>query len=373
MPKSKIRKPGANLPYYPGDPRIAAMDMSQFSRDVCGMTVSVADVLEGRAESATELTPQQLNVAELLEKHRRVSLVAANSMGKTILISTIIVRHLGRCRNNMVLVTSCKLDQLRRSVFPAITETWKSAFGESGQVDKLQLFPDPKGAPKWVCFGIAGVREEAFASYHPSPPGSILIVVDEASAMGKPLSDAIDGLMSNETARLLLCGNARNDSPDDIFRDSFSNPAYKGVLWKTKEHPNIQHGRSVYANAISPTWIEEMAKEHGRGSDEYMSRVEAIFPPIQFNADGERMLIDPKGVVIATKGMESLEDLYKTLKREEQPEPTKKEKYVNQPFDNFVVSSEGMGPDGQPERKVLGTAINDDLAPVAYGSSTQGE
>jgi hypothetical protein len=120
---------------------------------------------------------------------------------------------------------------------------------------------------------------EAFQGIHAK---YVLIIIDEGAGVSKALFDALETLMTNEYARLIVIGNP--DDPSSHFEQvcrpgsgynviripAFETPAFTGEF--VPKH--------VLEDLVSPMWVRERKLKWGIGSPLWQSKVMAQFPEI---------------------------------------------------------------------------------------------
>ena len=324
----------------PGDERIAANGPQWAASEMLGLTDTPADVAAGRALHATSLTSQQVEIVELLLEHRRVAVRGAHSLGKSMLLSFLIWWWLVRCQNNMVLVLSAKADQSAQTLFPEALTHWEYCYGpRPARASARTLYVDRAKYPYWRATIISGSKGESISSYHPRAPGSVLLLVDEASAIVEELAASIEGLMSSDQSYCLACGNSLNTSLQAPFRRFFSDPRWYPYHWKTQEHPNfLAHERGQrlpYPTAISPNWYHSFREAVGEDDPEFRARCEGEFPEAD-EEDTLRRIFDSESVSKAS-GL-TLEQLNGLQRVVEDNEP---ESLFLDGFEHLGVWSEG--------------------------------
>lgn len=277
-----------------------------FAREVLGMTDTYEDVLAGRAKRATALTNQQIKLINSPAYNRRTCVRSGHSMGKSVAITVLAVWWLTKNVDNMVLVSSAKTDQVGKVIFPRIKSNYHIGFGKPTRIGTLFIYPDEANHPNWCAIGISGRNTESFASYHPHGDGKVLLIVDEASAMGTDLEEAAEGLISSDNASMIWMGNPLNTRLKDPFRRAFKNKEFNKIHWKTRSHPNIRFDRPIYPGAISTKWIAEMIEAHGADSDIVRARCYGEFP-IKLKSDERNKMFDPQQLAEAS-GL-TIEDL----------------------------------------------------------------
>lgn len=190
-------------------------------------------------------------------------------------IKTILWREIGRHHRRADLwgyITGSQLPE------------WKTDGGEIAAFGrKPQDYTDP---------------EQAKAAFQGIHARFVLVVLDEAAGIPIWLWDAIEGLVTNDNARILAIGN-----PDDPA-SKFAKVCAPGSGWNVFhidafETPNFtgEYVPPELAEMLtSPTWVEERRKRWGVKSPLYQSRVRGRFPKV-----GTDQLIQPEWILNAQK------------------------------------------------------------------------
>lgn len=247
-------------------------DPVAFSAGLLGDTVTADDVLEGRAEEATAPWEMQARVMRAVRDNRRVAVGSGHSLGKTWLITRILLWYLLRQRDAVVLVVSPKLEQVKSLIFGRARDLWVSQ-NLGGRAMSLELHPDPGKSPRWLAKGFTSRTPEGLSGYHERAQ---LHIFEEASGIDNGLYDAVEGMMSTEQARWLLIGNPIRST--GRFADALRSPEWDAHTISCWQHPNVVHGRPIYPLAVAPGWPEERRRVWGESSNLYRTRVLGQLP-----------------------------------------------------------------------------------------------
>lgn len=120
---------------------------------------------------------------------------------------------------------------------------------------------------------------EAFQGIHAK---YVLIIVDEACGVTKPLFDALETLMTNDHARFLAIGNP--DDPASHF-ETICRPGsgYNVIRIAAHDTPNFTGEfvpKDVAEVLVTPLWVQERRQKWGVTSPLYIAKVLAQFPEI---------------------------------------------------------------------------------------------
>jgi hypothetical protein len=110
----------------------------------------------------------------------------------------------------------------------------------------------------------------------------VLIVIDEASGVGKHLWDAADTLMTNKLARLLAIGNP-DDSASQFAKVCRPASGYNVLPISAFDSPNFTREKvpaRVKEELVGKEWVEERRARWGEGSALWQAKVLGEFPEI---------------------------------------------------------------------------------------------
>ena len=150
----------------------------------------------------------------------------------------------------------------------------------------------------WFAVGITtrpdAISESAtrFQGYH-SP--NLLVIVDEAAGMDPAIHEAIEGLLTSATVRVLEIGNPTGSSGP--FVDHIASTKYHTIRIDCEESPNVVAGKVIYPYLVTADWVDDMREKWGRDSPVYKSRVRGLVPEQATNA-----LISMAWVIEALQG-----------------------------------------------------------------------
>jgi len=148
------------------------------------------------------------------------------------------------------------------------------------------MIPQWKIGPEIVGYGRKpqdlASKEEAMAAFSGIHAKWVLVLIDEGGGVPKWLFDAVDTLLTNESARCLVIGN-----PDDPASE-FAKVCAPGSGWHTisisYDDTPAWTGEAVPTDLldllISKTWVEERKVRWGEGSPLYVSKVLGQFPEV---------------------------------------------------------------------------------------------
>jgi phage terminase large subunit len=229
-----------------------------------------------------DLWEKQIEIAESVRDHRRTAVKSCHGSGKSYLAARIVIWFLHAYPFSIVLTTAPTFNQVRnilwRNVGAAYLRSKKPLLGRPLQTE-INIDPD------WYALGFKAedTAADRFQGFHAE---HALVVIDEAAGVVDQVFDALDAVMTSESARMLLIGNPTN--PAGTFYDAFhsARSLYHTITIAASDTPNIKTGQTIRPYLITQQWIDDAIEKHGADSPYVQSRVDAEFPEL-----GDNMLI----------------------------------------------------------------------------------
>lgn len=246
---------------------------------------SVTGQIEGRPDPVRwvgtrlgeQLYSKQREICLSVRDNRRTSVPSAFDTGKSFSASRLALWWIGThpVGEAMVVSTATTHAQVRAILWQEINAAHARAKTLPGRVNQTEWWIDNS----MVGFGRRprDWSPDAFTGIHRP---YVLVIIDEASGVPRPIFEACEGLITNEDSRILAIGNpyasdsyfahiCRPDSPWNTIRISaFDTPAFTGEAM-----PPI-----ALKSLVSKMWVEEVTQEWGLDSPLYQSKVLGEFP-----------------------------------------------------------------------------------------------
>lgn len=108
----------------------------------------------------------------------------------------------------------------------------------------------------------------------------VLVVLDEAAGISKPLYDAVAGLLANEKCRLLSIGNPE-DATSEFANECKPGSGANAIRISAFDTPNFTGEEvpdSLRSRLVSRIWVEERKQKWGESSPMYQAKVLGLFP-----------------------------------------------------------------------------------------------
>jgi len=264
------------------------LDPVGFCRDVLG------------AESATRRSsgaPYQFDVLTDLVESPRVAVRSGHGVGKSAIdawagLWWLVTRPLSR-----VVVLAPEYARQIRAVLFSEMRKWSRRARVSLPVSVLANRVLVEGfGEEWSATGMSAAGDpDRLEGFHAE--GGVLVIVDEMKGVPQPAFDAIQGALSGlEDSRLLVT--------------SVPGGAGAGPFWKACQDERrwvVHHVPSTDRSLVSPTWVEDRARDWGLGSPLYQTRVlgefadageGVLFPLSLLEAAVERVVAVPDDAAV---------------------------------------------------------------------------
>lgn len=211
-----------------------------------------------------------------VKNHRKTTVRSNNSSGKTYTIARIALWFLYAFPPAVVINTAPTHRQVENQYWREFRKAYKSAkinFG--GKLLKTQF----NLAEDWyaIGFSVGNNGEDAMEKFQGWHGQNVLIIVDEASGVSKPIFEAIQGaLAAGGTVRLVYIGNPTRNTGD--FADSFKDPSFNKIHISAYDIPNVIEKKVIIQGLATWDWVEDMIRKYGNDSDVVRVRVRGEFP-----------------------------------------------------------------------------------------------
>ena len=239
-----------------------------------------------------DLWAKQIEIAEAVRDHRRVAVKSCHASGKSFLSARLVIWFLHAYPNSVVITTAPTANQvaniLWREIGAAYRNTRRPLLGRC-------LTTRYEIAPSWYALGFKSedTAPDRFQGFHAE---HALVVIDEAAGVAEAVYEALDAILTSESARMLLIGNPT--APNGVFYDAFhsARSLYHLITITAQDTPNVQTGKVVRPYLVTQQWVDDAIAKHGEDSPYVRSRVYAEFPPV-----GDNTLIPLAWIEAATQ------------------------------------------------------------------------
>jgi phage terminase large subunit len=220
------------------------------------------------ALGVTSFEAWQLEALEAYATQDRISIRSGHGVGKSAMLSWIVLHFLCTRFPCKVPVTGSNYDQLKATLWAELA-AWFRRMPQSLQ-DQWELGAESiamRAAPREsfaVLRTASKERAQNLAGFHSE---NVLVVVDEASAVDDLIYEVLGGALTTAGAKLLLTGNPTQGA-GYFFRSHNENRAQ----WWTRKVSCLDVDR------VSPAWVEEQRLAYGEQSNVFRVRVLGEFP-----------------------------------------------------------------------------------------------
>lgn len=228
-----------------------------------------------------DLWAKERELLHSVKDHRKTTVRSNNSSGKTYTIARIALWFLYAFPPAVVINTAPTHRQVENQYWREFRKAYKNAkinFG--GKLLKTQF----NLAEDWyaIGFSVGNNSEDGMEKFQGWHGQNVLIIVDEASGVSKPIFEAIQGaLAAGGTVRLVYIGNPTRNTGD--FAESFKDPSFNKIHISAYDIPNVQQKKVIIQGLATWDWVQDMIRKYGDDSDVVRVRVRGEFPKHEAN------------------------------------------------------------------------------------------
>ena len=160
--------------------------------------------------------PWQKEAATAIAQHRKVSIRSGQGVGKTAFEANLVLWFLSCFPYPRVVCTAPTRQQLNDVLWAEIAKWQERSPVLQAMLVWTKTRVYMKGHEKrWFAVARTATKPENMQGFHED---NMLFVVDEASGVADPIMEAIQGTLSGDNNRLLMCGNPTQNT--GTFHDS---------------------------------------------------------------------------------------------------------------------------------------------------------
>lgn len=228
-----------------------------------------------REQLGEEPLPHQIDILESVRDNPKTAVASGQKTGKTKDVIWLALWHYSCFDDARAFMLAAIKDQVKRVLWKELTSTLRKAKAKTGF--DVGLDPSSNPATGLVAsdgreiLGFTARDVEALAGLS----GRVLFIVDEASAMSAPTSEAIEGNMAGGGQMIWISNPTRTNGP---FYEVFNNPD-KGKFWKlfhlsSEEVAEYCHKHNLKIPGVANyETIKMWEEEWGRDSPFFIVRV----------------------------------------------------------------------------------------------------
>jgi hypothetical protein len=220
----------------------------------------------------------------------REAVASGHGVGKSALVSWIILWGLFTCVNARVAVTANTEPQLRTKTWPELLKWYRLCLGrEMFTSTATSLYRDEPGYREtWKADALTWSENntEAFAGLH-NEGSRIILIFDEASAIADKVWEVAEGALTDANTEIIWCAFGNPTRNVGRFRECFGRFRHR---W------NRQQVDSRTVSFTNKAQLEQWANDYGEDSDFMRVRVKGEFPRA-----GSMQFIDSERVAAASE------------------------------------------------------------------------
>lgn len=203
---------------------------------------------------------------EALQTAIRMAVVSGHGIGKTALISWILLWFISTRPNPQIVCTANTFTQLSGKTWRELAKWHKLAINSHWFEWTAKKFYMKESVETWFASAVPWSRNksEAFAGTHEK---HVLFLFDEASLIDDMIWEVSEGAMTTKGAMWIAFGNGTRNT--GRFKECFGKFRHR---WRTLQID------SRTAKKANNTQIQEWLKDYGEDSDFFRVRVRGLFP-----------------------------------------------------------------------------------------------
>lgn len=222
----------------------------------------------GREVIGSTYWSKQEEILNSVRVNQRTTVGSGHDVGKTYVAADVALWFLSTFTPSIVITTAPTWRQVEKVLWGEIAAHHaKAKVPLGGKVLETEI----KVGPKWYAIGFSSDSPDAFHGFHER---HILVIVDEPSGIDDPTFEAIESVLANEGAKLLLIGNPVS-STGYFARSLTIDSTFEGgrVFISCLESPNVVEGKTVIPGLVTKKWCDERKEIWGEDSPVYIARV----------------------------------------------------------------------------------------------------
>lgn len=227
---------------------------------------------------------KQEEICQSVVDHRYTAVKSCHQIGKSFIASRIAAWWMDTHEDAYVVTTAPSSHQVKTILWKEIRRAHKKG-GLKGKITEGQV-PEWKIEGETVGFGRKPAdyvnQEDAATQFQGIHATNLLVIMDEGSGIPTWLVTAIETLVGNINARVLVIGNP--DNPASEFAKMFKPGSdYHQITVPYHQTPAFTDEvvpEYLYDNLVSEIWVEERRRKWGERNPLWSSKVMAEFPSI---------------------------------------------------------------------------------------------
>ena len=212
-----------------------------------------------------EPDPWQREAAVAVSQHRRVAIRSGQGVGKTALEANLMWWFIACFSYPRIVCTAPTMQQLDNVLWAEMAK-WLDASPVLQMMftwTKTRVYMNGYDR-RWFAVPRTATKPESLQGFHED---NMLFVVDEASGVADPIMEAIQGTLSGDNNRLLMCGNPTQNT--GTFHDSHTVDAQSYYCMKVSSRDSPRTNKQN---------IADLERKFGKNSNVVRVRVDGEFP-----------------------------------------------------------------------------------------------
>lgn len=209
--------------------------------------------------------PEQRQVLDAIAKYKRVAVKSGHGIGKTACEAWTILWFLFTRPLSRIPCTAPTYHQLEDVLWPEV-HRWlgQSAIKDYLVWSKKRLSIAGHHEEEWFAVARSCSDPDNLSGFHGR---ELLFVIDEAAGIPQDIMQVIEGTLTNEGAKILMCGNPTQLAGTFYHAFHKDRQLYKPFTFNAEE-----------SRLVSEQYCRDQATKYGRDSDVYKVRVLGEFP-----------------------------------------------------------------------------------------------
>lgn len=203
----------------------------------------------------------------------RGATASGHGIGKSALVSFLILWAISTCENTRGVVTANTEKQLTTKTWPEVMKWYGLMLNRhwfTAEATSIHAVGTMDVQKAWRIDAVPWSAEntEAFAGLH-NQGSRILLIFDEASAIHDKVWEVAEGALTDEDTEIIWCAFGNPTRNSGMFRECFRKYARQ---WKTRQIDS----RTV--EGTNKAELDEQVQIHGENSDRVKVRIRGMFP-----------------------------------------------------------------------------------------------
>ena len=209
--------------------------------------------------------PWQKEAATAIAQHRKVSIRSGQGVGKTAFEANLVLWFLSCFPYPRVVCTAPTRQQLNDVLWAEIAKWQERSPVLQAMLVWTKTRVYMRGHEKrWFAVARTATKPENMQGFHED---NMFFVIDEASGVADPIMEAIQGTLSGDNNRLLMCGNPTQNT--GTFHDSHTVDAQSYYCMKVSSRDSPRTNKQN---------IADLERKFGKNSNVVRVRVDGEFP-----------------------------------------------------------------------------------------------